>query len=152
DQRLNRACRGRRRTAAMTRASNDGLTGGESGARSSRAIRSICLSSSLRTVHLAQQLTESIARAHDTHLERRHTNPRLLLRIVVAHVFDVLQEEGFPLLGVELLELAIDLFAPRGSIRRMLFRLIEDRSLVDYEGSSPPPASSTKRPTSVDED
>src|SRR4029078_12747727 len=70
DHNVSRACLGRLRTTAITRSSNDLFTRGEE-ARNSFAIR-LMFSSSSCTVHLAQQLTEAITRAHDAHLERRH--------------------------------------------------------------------------------
>src|SRR5205809_5011541 len=122
----------------MTRASNDPLTGGERGARSCRAISFIIPSSSLRTMHLAQQLTEPVAGAHDAHLQRRNTNPGELRHFVVTQVFHVLQEEGFPLVGTKLLQSAIDLLAPRVAFGRLIFRRLEHRPLGADESPCPP--------------
>src|SRR6185436_8446346 len=95
DQSPNRECRGSRRTARITRSSRRGLT--RTGFRSSPAIRSILRSSLSDIVHLAQQLTEAVAGAHDTHLQRRHTYTRELRHLVVTQLFHVLQQEGLPL-------------------------------------------------------
>src|ERR1700759_2295037 len=85
DHKLRRAWRGNARTAFITRASNDSLTG--TGARSSRAMSFILGSYSSRTMHLTQQLTETITGAHDSHLERRHSDSRELRHLVVTQVF-----------------------------------------------------------------
>src|SRR5579872_6116961 len=98
DQRLNcRRCDGNARIVAMTRSSNDALT--LTGPRSSRAASPITKlpSGSSRTVHLAQQLAESFTCAHDTHLERRDSHSGQLRHLVVSHLLDILQKEGFAL-------------------------------------------------------
>src|SRR5581483_7502524 len=98
------------RTASITRASKAALT--RTGSRSSRPISRIFRSSSSRTVHLTQQLTESIARTHHAHLQGRNPNPRQLRHFVVAKLFDILQDERFALIRPQLLQRAVDLFAP----------------------------------------
>src|SRR5215831_7427307 len=133
----------------MTRASNEALR--RTGARNTRAIWLI-LTSSSDTVHLTQQLAQAFAGAHYPHLERRNPDACELRHLVVAQLLYILQQEGFALVGPQLLQSAIDFFAPRGSLGRMILRRTEQRRLVRHERPRPSPPSRPDGPAPVDQD
>ena len=81
-------------------------------------------------MNLTEQLTEAIAGAHDTHLQRRHPNSREPRHLVVTHVFDVLEQKRFSLLRTQTVQRAIDLLAPRRAIGRMIVRRGKQREII----------------------
>src|SRR5262249_54105687 len=139
--------RGRSRTARITRTSNDELT--RSARFSSRAIWSIRLSWSSSTVHLTQQLTQAVAGAHDTHLQRRDPNPPEPRHLVIAQIFYVLQQEGFPLSRPELRQCTFDLSPPCAAIGRMLHGRRQECYVVDDERAPAAPAPSPERAAAI---
>src|SRR4029077_13183036 len=98
-----------------------------------------------------QQLTKSVAGAHHPHLQRRNTDSRELRHFIVAHVFDVLQQKRFSLLGTQMLQGAIDFFTPRSALRRVILRRLENSGLVDDERLRPAPPSRSQRSAAIDE-
>src|SRR5689334_7491897 len=142
-------CFGSSRTTRMTRSLNDAST--RTGSRSARATSLIFTLSSSRTMHLTQQLAETVAGAHDTHLERRHSDPGKPRHLVVGQFLHILQQKRFALLRAKPLQGAIDLLTPGTLLGRMVLRRTQESRFVEDERFRPPTTACAQSPTPVDE-
>jgi hypothetical protein len=104
------------------------------------------------TLHLLEQHSQPLARSFNPHLQGGYTDTGDHRHIVVPQFLDVLQQERFPLIVIEQLQGAIQLFAPSRALRRVLLGGGQEGDFVVDEGSLPPTPPRSGSPAAISQD
>src|ERR1043166_9713212 len=103
-------------------------------------------------VYLAEQLAETVTRAHHAHFQRRYARARHPRHFVIPHVVHVLHQERLALLPPQLPQGVRDFLPPRGAIRRMLLRRAHESHVVAHESLPADNATRASRSATLDYD
>ena len=99
-----------------------------------------------------EQHSQPLARSFDSHFESGDTDTGDCRHFIIPHVFNVLQEESLPLIRVESLQGAIQLFSPCRALGRVLFGGTKEGDFVVDEGSLPATPPRSGSPAAISQD
>ena len=99
-----------------------------------------------------EQHSQPLARSFDSHFESGDTDTGDRRHFIIPQIFNVLQEEGLPLIRVESLQGAIQLFTPCRALSRVLLGGTEEGDFVVDECALPATPPRSGSPAAISQD